>query len=50
MQIERLKLVGSIHLLPFVSVCYDSLICEQAVTVGWLFWAVAIVKKNEMHL
>lgn len=50
MEIERLKLVGSIHLIPFVSVCYDSSICEQAVTIGWLCWAVAIVKKNDMHL
>lgn len=50
MRIETLRLVGSLHLIPFVSVCYDSLICEQAVTVGWLFWAVAIVKTNEMHL
>jgi hypothetical protein len=50
MQIETLRLIGSIHLLPFVSVCYDSSICEHAVTIGWLYWAVAIVKKNEMHL
>jgi len=23
---------------------------ERAVTIGWLFWAFAIVKKNGMHL
>tara|TARA_R110000822_G_scaffold43560_1_gene117564 strand:- start:471 stop:662 length:192 start_codon:yes stop_codon:yes gene_type:complete len=50
MELERFKLIGSIHLLPFVSVCYESDKCERAVTIGWLFWAFAIVKKNGMHL
>ncbi len=50
MRIERLKLVGSVHFLPFVALCYDSRICEKALTIGWLWWGFALVRVNEMHL
>ena len=48
--IETYRLVGSLHLLPFVSVCYDSTICEKSITIGWLWWGIALVKKDSMHL
>jgi hypothetical protein len=48
--IETYRLVGSLHLLPFISVCYDSTICEKSISIGWLWWAIAIVKKNPMQL
>ena len=50
MRLEAFKLVGSLHLLPHMSVCYDSRFCEKAVSIGWLFWGLSIVRKNEMHL
>jgi len=48
--IETYRLVGSLHLLPFISVCYDSRICENSVTIGWLFWGIGFVRKNDMHI
>ena len=50
MKIEAFEMIGSVHLLPHISVCYDSKICEKAINVGWLWWVIAIVKKNDMHL
>ena len=50
MRIETFMLVGSIHLLPHISVCYDSRFCEKAISIGWLMWGISIVRKNEMHL
>jgi len=47
---ELFKLVGSVHLLPHISLCYDSKICEKALTIGWLWWGFSFVKTNEMHL
>lgn len=48
--IETYRLIGSLHLLPFISVCYDSTICEKSITIGWLWWGIGIVKKDDMHL
>lgn len=48
--IETFKYVGSIHLLPFVIVCYDSVVCEKAISIGWLWWGITFVKKGAMHL
>ena len=50
MNIETFKYIGSVHLLPHISICYDSDICERAVSFGWLWWGITIVKKNGMHL
>jgi len=50
MELELFKMIGSVHLLPHISVCYDSKICEKAITIGWLFWGLSLVKKNEMHI
>ena len=50
MRIEVFKLVGSVHILPHLSVCYDSRYCEKAISIGWLIYGFSIVKKNEMHL
>jgi len=50
MKLESFKLIGSVHILPHVSICYDSTIRERAINIGWLWWGLVIVKKNEMHL
>ena len=50
MTIETFKYVGSIQAIPFVTICYDSLICKRAVSFGWLWWGITIVRKSEMHL
>ena len=50
MNFETFKYVGSIQVIPFITICYDSLICERAVSFGWLWWGITIVRKNEMHL
>jgi hypothetical protein len=50
MHIETFKYVGSVHFLPFVVYAYDSTICEKALSFGWLWWGMSIVKKNGMHL
>ena len=50
MQLESFKLIGSVHIFPHVSICYDSTICERAINIGWLWWGLMIVKKSEMHL
>lgn len=50
MEIQTFKIVGSIFILPSVALCYDSAICERALTIAWLWWAIGIVEKNEMHL
>ena len=50
MTIEHFKYVGSIQLLPFVSYAYDSKFCEKALSFGWLWWGISIVKKDEMHI
>jgi hypothetical protein len=50
MTIETFKMIGSIHLLPHISVCYDSTFCENAISFGWLLWGFSIVRKNGMHL
>lgn len=50
MEFHFFKMIGSIHLLPHVSVCYDSRICEKAISFGWLIWGFSIVKKDELHL
>jgi len=50
MQIETFKFIGSVHLLPHISFCYDSNICERAISIGWLWYGVTIYRKNEMHL
>jgi hypothetical protein len=49
-EIETYRMIGSIHILPHISICYDSKICESAISVGWLLWGVSIVRKNDMHL
>ena len=48
--LEKYRMIGSLHLLPFISFCYDSKICNKAVTIGWLWWAVAFVRKNDLHV
>ena len=48
--IETFKYVGSVHLLPHISVTYDSLICDGCVSIGWLWWGVSIVTKNSLDL
>jgi len=50
MELEYFKMVGSVHLLPHISVCYDSLVCERAISFGWLWWGFSLVRKNEMHI
>lgn len=50
MSIETFKYVGSVHLLPHISICYDSLICDGAISIGWLWWGISIVSKNGLHL
>lgn len=50
MTIETFKYVGSVQLVPFVSYCYSSTVCEKALSFGWLWWGVSIVSKNGMHL
>jgi hypothetical protein len=50
MEIETFKYVGSVHLLPHISVVYDSAMCERAISIGWLWWGISIAEKNGMHL
>ena len=50
MELQPFKFIGSVHLLPHISICYDSAICEKAISFGWLFWGFSLVKKNDMHL
>lgn len=50
MTIETFKYVGSVHLLPHISICYDSLICDGSINIGWLWWGISIVSKSGMHL
>lgn len=47
---EPFKYVGSFHLLPFITICYDSTICDGAISIGWLWWGVSIVTKNPLEL
>lgn len=50
LHLEKYRMIGSLHLLPFISFCYDSKICNKAITIGWLWWAVAFVRKNDLHV
>jgi hypothetical protein len=50
MSIETFKYMGSVHLLPHISYCYDSLLCNKCLSFGWLWWGISIVSKSEMHL
>ncbi len=50
MTIETFKYVGSVQLIPFIVFCYDSRICDRAVSFGWLWWGITLVKKGGLHL
>ena len=50
MRIETFKFVGSVHLLPHISISYDGTMSENCICIGWLWWGFSIVKTNEMHL
>lgn len=50
MTIETFKYIGSVHLLPHLSISYDSQICDRAVSFGWLWWGITLVKKGGLHL
>lgn len=50
MTIETFKYVGSVHILPHVSIVYDSPACDGCVSVGWLWWGVTFVSKNPVDL
>jgi len=50
MRLETFKFVGSLHILPHISISYDGKISENCVSIGWLWWGVSIVKEDEMHL
>jgi len=50
MSIEPFKYIGSVHLLPHLSITYDSTICDGSINIGWLWWGISFVSKNELHL
>ena len=50
MTIETFKYIGSVHLLPHVSITYESEFCNGCINVGWLWWGVSFITKDELHL
>jgi len=50
MSIEKFKYVGSVHLLPHISIVYDSSICDGCISIGWLWWGISFVTKSDLHL
>lgn len=50
MTIETFKYVGSVHLLPHISIVYDSSVCNSCISIGWLWWGISIVDKHDMHI
>lgn len=48
--VEFFKYIGSVHLLPHISVTYNSSICDGCVSIGWLWWGVTFVTKGPLDL
>ena len=47
MSIETFKLIGSVHLLPHISITYDSLAYDGCISIGWLWWGVSFVSETK---